>query len=561
MKLIGANTWNPVGESLWSIVSHLSQQNYLNWVEIRRLFGVKNLRSFATDAGQDPDKPENFALPRLTVLTGWKPSKLSASFSDWYQPPWLAKDERSPLRRQSDYLRICPDCVKQGSHLVMHQLLDWVRCPIHNAPLTSRCPNCHNVLGRFRITRELERIGGRCQHCAHHVLSDRSPPEHQRAKVRMLSDYDAWLRIIQSSFERDTGHYQWLGPKGTTSTLPFLDKLLPGPTFVSKSMAYADDVNLTTWRWHGDPVSDGKNLRIYRIEKDPIHLRYNRGGSRIKLPGVVDDFSRFLINAVQQERDRLVNTFDLSSFHSGIQEWNAQECTPQFGESVDAWGSGYWLWRRSLDEAFPYRTRWARTYQHEPLQMSWLWEDWVSSVGQLTWSPHRSLAEPQNVAYVRWLTRRWLTRVCDESYAMFVGAACRRVGDSWLNTHWLKAAILDVARPSLWVRETRGSDAGAVHALSAIAPIARFVALKDASAHLLDDNFLQSFAPQGALIELLGTHPQDRHLWEVHWRALKRHYKKRSSGVIPLRKASPSDMHKLFSTIMDDAPPRASNSK
>ena len=198
MPLIGSNTWDPQGESMWSIVSHLSQQNYLNWVEIRRLFGANELRSFSTEVSQNPDTPENFGLGRLIASTSWEPRRLRSSFSKGHQPPWLASDEQTSLRKSNRYLRVCPKCLENGSHLMLHQLLDWVRCPLHDEPLTARCPHCSNVLGRFLITNSLERIGGRCQHCNHPVLASNSPQEHQRSKTRMMSEFTTWLRAIQS---------------------------------------------------------------------------------------------------------------------------------------------------------------------------------------------------------------------------------------------------------------------------------------------------------------------------------------------------------------------------
>ena len=554
MALIGASKWDPTGESMWSIVTRLSQRNYLNWVETRRLFGSKDLRSFVNTETQDPDNASNFLLPGICVSTGWSLGALQSSFSNWYYPPWLDEKERANIRKSSTYLRACPKCLANGSHLLLHQLLDWVRCPIHDEPLSTRCAKCRNLLGRFSITKELEQTVGHCQHCQKLLLNGKSKcPGQQARRLRVIKEYADWLQELRSSFDPTAGRYRWLGHRATMRNLVHLHQLVPGPTWVSHCMANAARVRAAKWTWTGAAPDEGRTARSYRIPKDPIRLRYDFHCRPTKLPAVADDFSRYLANGVQQHHGRLVAEFDLSCRKSGMQEWNSTECTPLYGEDVDAWSTAYWMWRRSLDEAFPLGLRWTRSLTRDPMEMSWLWESWVNSVGTLIWAPFKTLKRPFNAAYVRWLTKLWLRRECEDHFALFVGLACRMVGDRWMNTNWLVGEVAEVGDPAFWVREIDANGNASVHALTTIAPIQEFLDLKQRGFTGTDLNYFQSFERLRPLLDLLGTHPQNSHWWETHWRKTQRRQRERRNSLLSVRKANAYELHDQVSVALGES--------
>lgn len=543
MALIGTNHWNPSGESMWSIVSRLSLCNHLNWVEVRRLFGAKNLRSFSDPTARDPDIEQNFAIPALCVGTGWSTDVFQASFSNWYQPPWISDKERIPDRKSGKYLRVCPSCLAEGSHFLLHQLEDWVRCPIHDEPLTTRCPNCQNLLGQFAIAKPMEGAGC-CPHCQERALNYKSKSiEHQQRRLQVIGGYKKWMRSLQAAFDSDNGQYRWMGGKATMQELVHLHELIPGPDWVNRCMADGNRVRRSTWSWSGDPVDEGSRMQSHRIPRDAVRLLYDDFRGRKKVPAVVVDFSSFLSRGVQSQHEQLVKRLGLSCKRSGIQEWNSTECTPLYGEHVDVWDTAYWMWRRNVDEAFPLRQRWSRSRTLDPIQMSWIWESWRRSIGALIWSPLKSLRQPCNGAFVRWLTAIWLARVSEETFGLFAGVACRKIGCDWMNTNWLIDQVSEVGNESFWVRAKDDANNEMVHALSTVAPIQAFLDLKQAGFTGIDNNYCESFERLGPLIELLGTHPRNIYQWESHWRAVRKRQRTRRSALLDSRKASKYEQH------------------
>ncbi len=535
MALIGTNRWDPTGESMWSIVSRLSQCNHLNWTEIRRLFGSRDLRSFRDPATQFPDEEANFAVPALCVSTGWSPGVLKASFSSEYRPPWLDANQRNPKRAASSHLRACPSCLAEGSHLLLHQLEDWVRCPVHDEPLTTRCPRCRNLLGRFAITKQLENAGF-CVHCREPVFDGKSKRNRpQERRMRIIHDYRDWMMRIDSSFDPAGSRYKWLGHRATMKDLVHLHRIVPGPSWVNSCMANGNRVRTTTWTWTGEPVNDGRTVRSHRIAADAIGLMHEKHRSPKKVPAVVDDFARFLSRGIQQQHDRITRKLGVSCLGSGIQEWSSSECTPLYGNHVDAWGTAYWMWRRSLDEAFPLQLRWSRCQRQDPIQMSWIWSSWRSLIGKLIWSPFKGLKRPYNAAFVRWLTSIWLTRICEEHFGLYVGLSCRKVGDHWMNTNWLVGELINVGNESFWVRGKDSDNNDVVIAINTVAPMNEFCDLKHAGFAGTNGDYFESFDRLAPLIDLLGTHPQSLLAWETHWRSTRRRERDRRSSLLDSR--------------------------
>ncbi len=551
MALIGTSCWNPTGESMWSIVSRLSQCNHLNWTEVCRLFGSKDLRSFRDPATQDPNEENNFAVPALCVSTGWSPNVLKASFSRWYRPPWLHEEKGEYKRTCSKYLRACPSCLSEGSHLLLHQLEEWVRCPVHDEPLTTRCPRCQNLLGRFAITKEFENAGF-CAHCREPVLNGKSKSnEQQERRMRIIKDYNDWMMTIQSTFDPAASKYRWIGCKATMKELIHIHQLVPGPSWVSHCMANGNRVRTSNWTWSGGPINEGRTARSHRIPADSVRMMYDTHNSRKQLPVIVGDFARFLCRGVQQQHGRLMSKLDVSCRNSGMQEWSSTECTPLYGDHVNAWGTAYWMWRRSLDEAFPLQLRWSRSRMLDPIQLSWIWASWRSSIGCLIWSPFKGLKRPYNAAFVRWLTPIWLTRLCEEHFSLFVGLSCRKVGDDWMNTSWLVGELSEVGRESLWIRGRDSDNREVVYALSTVAPIDEFCGLKHAGFTGTDDKYCESFDRLAPLIDLLGTHPENVRAWEAHWRAVRRRQRARRSSLLDSRKTSKFERHAGVSISMN----------
>lgn len=262
-------------------------------------------------------------------------------------------------------------------------------------------------------------------------------------------------------------------------------------------------------------------MRAHRISKQPSYMSYRPDGSPRKSASIEEDFKRIITQGVLDNHVRLVESLDVSKREAGIFELNSSDCTSTFGEMINAWESAYWMWRRSLDEAFPLRNRWARSMSNFPIESSWLWSEWVSSVGQLIWSPLRNMKHPRNTAIVRWLTDIWLTRLSDEAYSRFVGVACRCIGGDWMQANHLHIELEKTGSESVWALERLDSGQTKVHALSTIAPFGEFRELKRSGFKGNDGEYCESFERLNPLISLLGTDAISVEKWRQQWRDVR----------------------------------------
>lgn len=520
MALIGTYNWNPVGESMWSIVTRLAQRNYLTWVEIRRLFGSKDLQSFKTAKTQSADVPHNFAIPGLCISTGWDLNALPTSFSREYRPPWLREDLSAT--RISERLRICPTCVKEGSHWITHQLIDWVRCPIHKEPLVTCCPKCGNELDEFLISNVIADRPGQCANCGELVFDSRAVSHtSQSARLTIISEYREWLNQVDREFRRDTGRHRWLTGPATTSELVHLHKLIPGPSWLNGTLAHGSRISKTSWEWRGESLRPARGVRAYFLPAPPKPNPYRLDPYSSGRPAIIYDFRRYLSNGVREHCNRIYELFEVSSSYSGVQEWSPNETLIQFGESVNASDTAFELWRRSVDEAFPDHHRWGRSRTPVDIEERWLWQSWWRTVGRLIWCPVKSLKRPVNAAFVRWATRNWLRRELEEYFALFMGVACRQIGAGWMSTEWLVNQTPIVGKPSFWVYEITPKQLITIHALSTIAPISDFLELKRSGFIGNGRDYFRSFEHLKPLINLLGTHPHEQREWEKHWQVTR----------------------------------------
>lgn len=228
MPLIGTRGWDPTGESMWGVVTKLADFNYLNWADVKRLCGPNGLKSFSKPAQQSPDDQTNFHLTGLSISSGWRLEQLRASFSTWYLPPWL--DETRHLSSVDDYpqLRVCPACLQEGVHLIVHQLHDWIRCPIHRANLSSNCPECGMPIGEFSIKAPVEHLGF-CSNCNRRLLHCGQQSEWLRdARRQFLAEYTSWITAISGLLWEQNHRYRWIVRPYLYRHLAHAHQILPG---------------------------------------------------------------------------------------------------------------------------------------------------------------------------------------------------------------------------------------------------------------------------------------------------------------------------------------------
>lgn len=526
-SLIGTSSWNPIGESMWSIGAKLTRLNHLNWVEVRRLLGSKDLKSFNDKPAQCPDDLHNFQLPRLAVSTGWSLDVFAASFTQSYQPAWVNDAHTRSVEEPYRPLRGCHACFAEGAHLIVHQIPEFTHCPIHQVLLTSECPKCRGWLGQFRVSAPFDHPGI-CRHCSNPFLrKEKQSKSYFERRAQMVSEFHGWLSKIDVTFNRNASRYQWIDGPPELRHLAHIHQLVPGPPWLDSCFFNAKSVKVTNWSWSGSPLDRGRQARAHRIPAEPERLLYDRGLWPKPLPSTVDDYVRLFAVEVQRHLGRVANLFRASFDSEGIYQLNASSCALNFGSDVSTWNTGFWLWRRSLDEAFPHGHRWARTRNHLPMLYSWVWSEWVRTVGHLLWFPKRDLTRPFNSEFVKWLTRIWLARLCEESYCQFVGVACRDIGSYWLNMHSLSTRLINVGDPSIWLLEEGGDGISQVRALSTTENIREFRKLRDSGFGGTDDKYCEAFEKFQPLLKLLRTHPTAAKEWEWQWREVRRRHQAR----------------------------------
>lgn len=482
MSLIGTAGWDPTGESMWSIIRRVAKKNHLSWAEVRCRFGSKAYNSFPAVGGVTFDDHSRFNVVGFAKLVGWDPECLRASFSLAYKPPWAEDEYDVGNGRVDNQLRICRSCIETGTHLAVHQLVKWHGCPIHDEALTSRCPSCNAPIDYYYVHKNFW-TKGNCDKCDAPVIGERQrTPEEQRQRVAFVREYAEWMQLQQSACDDRSSPFTWLGTAQSVRHLIVTKLAQPAPRWTD-CLDGPHVSRLTTWKWGGPPVDPGTTARAHRLSTYPTKIMYGNECHRVRPPRIVEDFARFLSLGVQARFEDLREQFG-GRRRSGVFELSSKECTPRWGEHIDSWATAIWFWRRSLDESFPMRSRVARRRDHPSVYMGAVWKEWVTTVGQLLWSPFRKLSHPRNAAFVRWLTRLWLRRFLDEAYCRFVGVASRAVGDNWLNSHWLISEVDKVSPGTYWVLERGDDDSTRVHAVSSIAPITEFVQLQESGLNI-----------------------------------------------------------------------------
>lgn len=146
-RLIGFSTVSRRHESLYAFIARLVRSNLLSDRETRDLLPASwILRAFAPDDSEVPSPASDFlaALP-LPVQVDVE-SKVS--IDPWILFPTIAKASKRRLRG-------CPACFELGHHSYAFQDELLSRCPVHDLPLSDRCPHCAAPLWwRHRTIRE-----------------------------------------------------------------------------------------------------------------------------------------------------------------------------------------------------------------------------------------------------------------------------------------------------------------------------------------------------------------------------------------------------------------------
>lgn len=145
-------TWRPEWitpfESPWSILEKFKFANEMSSRDILKVFGIEHVKSLKANIG---------ACHRdLTTIQGLDDKLIQETFrlsiknyNDYliqkmigYLP--YGENKRSPLNYLRKQLVLCPACVSNGYHSLLHQFSLIHECPYHKIPLIKSCPKCRH---------------------------------------------------------------------------------------------------------------------------------------------------------------------------------------------------------------------------------------------------------------------------------------------------------------------------------------------------------------------------------------------------------------------------------
>ena len=105
-----------------------------------------------------------------------------------------------------EHLRFCCRCLRIGYHSIVHQIAGLVRCPIHNDPLQTRCPNCATETPPFAMSPSPSEY--RCPHCHESWLN--AGMVHPRPNFWRAQEDEKIGAIIRWVVQVQAGTPSWL---------------------------------------------------------------------------------------------------------------------------------------------------------------------------------------------------------------------------------------------------------------------------------------------------------------------------------------------------------------
>lgn len=519
MGLIGTGRWKPRGESMWSIGARLTALNHLTWTEFKCLFGAKGKQSFAAQRDRDPNAATTFSLLNLARRADWSRADLSDAFSDAYLPYWMQR-AGAPDYACAGRLRVCPVCASDGVHLALHQLTVLTHCPLHEVRLTMSCPRCDHLFPTYDIHQLREITHNTCGTCRRPILNVMATPTNAsvRQRERVLDEFHSWLTALERTLAPGQGRFAAVGLT-QDHHLAHAHCLVPGPAWFNRCLEQATSIRIERHAFQGVALnrSDLSSSNDLSALTAP-YLRSTHGTT--SAPTLAYDLAQALSSRIRAVGTHVYNAIGYNPRHVGIATMDAERCGPVFGERISAWDTGYWLWRRAVDTAYPLQESRQRRRDPPPFWASWIWTSWLSDVGVHGWSPVRQPQQLHNRSFILWLTDIWTRVTFEELYGQFVGLACRAVGDSWLPVDALEFDADKLTTRSCWCVLTT-DDGAHILRLSTIAPLQDFMTLHRSGFRGTDEQYLDDFDRLMPLTKLLGMAPAAVADWRTHWHQLR----------------------------------------
>ena len=177
-------------ESFWVLAQRFMIRNVISPYEFCLHFERPALRGKSVARHHIYDRLD---LNRLAPFLGHSGESLRTCLP----APWEIGAHDRGLRP----LKLCAGCAEQGYHSTLFET-GWLDiCPIHNRPLTNRCPTCNKLLSHISWKRFGPAPGAlACGH-AWSDVSVRNTPKLDASSVRRLAD---WVRRLKGRGTEET---------------------------------------------------------------------------------------------------------------------------------------------------------------------------------------------------------------------------------------------------------------------------------------------------------------------------------------------------------------------
>ena len=423
-SLIGVLDRPPEGLSMLGIVSRLVEANGFGRAEARAVLGMKQPRgTVRCSPRRHVDNAEAVELKALLGVTGWRRAQLDASFTDFYVRAVDDAPERAPFPgpagwpvRLAPTVRWCPACARHGEHLLLHQMLDWERCPIHLVPLVDRCPRCGGAGHSYSYPAPVSGLL-RCPACRWAPPGTSTAPCRAQVdrRLEVIAGYASWMgRVRDASLGGGTARVLF-GMPAPERSLAGLHRLEPGPDWVETCLEAAHRTVLIA---HARrlPLCLPREGVPWTGLRAPIERPEGRERAVSCIPHLVALQGRVIGERlrVALERCEVSPVVHVRGAKGGRWIVSAREA------SVSMMARGLWESLtealRAPDDVLPPPSR----PSPRPLRSAVVMPLWVRGPGALFWHRPGAPARWRNRELGPWVSRRWLEQVLLDLYTMFV---------------------------------------------------------------------------------------------------------------------------------------------
>lgn len=223
-----------------SIIHKIQALNRLQAIQVRCTFSERN-NPFIGRPSRKALHKRIFRFDSIENHTGWKESDLEASF-----PSYLLKFSHNLVDTPNiesvialdETLRVCNECFIKGYHLMIHQCLDFEKCPIHMTVLTNRCPFCGEELGEYGVEFNIQK-GFTCTSCQWGLLGESFGYDIalQKNKKKIMNEYSKWSAAVSGVISGNSmKRLSSLTPAENFSQISIYHQLLGGPSWIKKCL-------------------------------------------------------------------------------------------------------------------------------------------------------------------------------------------------------------------------------------------------------------------------------------------------------------------------------------